>query len=153
MSDVLTLKPLRWLEIVVSFTLLTLLIVYLVPSGSPLVVLRYVFGFVFIVFLSGYCLTNILFLGKNRLDIIEEITLSVALSFGLTGLIGLFLGLSPIGINFISITVSLGTTVLSLAIVAFVRKSKEKPLQAHTRPTDPNATSEQSSPKAASICP
>jgi uncharacterized membrane protein len=90
-----------------------------------LVAVRFVLGFVFIVFLPGYCLVNILFLGKNRLDIIESLVLSVALSFGLTGLIGLFLGLSPIGINFLSITVSLGVLVLALAIAAYVRKSKE----------------------------
>ncbi|MGD6851937.1 MAG: DUF1616 domain-containing protein [Candidatus Bathyarchaeia archaeon] len=128
-------KPLRWLEIVVTFTVLTLLVSYLVPSDSPIVALRYVLGFVFIIFLPGYCLINILFLGKNRLDTIEELTLSVALSFGLTGLIGLFLGLSSIGINFVSITVSLGVVVLVLAVMAFVRMSKEKPIvQTQTLP-------------------
>ena len=104
-------KPLRWLEIVVVFTVLTLLATYLIPSGSltdsPLVVLRYVFSFVFIVFLPGYCLVDILFLGKNRLDLVEKLVLSVALSFGLTGLIGLFLGLSPIGLNFESLNCDL----------------------------------------------
>jgi uncharacterized membrane protein len=84
-----------------------------------------VLGFVFIVFLPGYCLVNILFLGKNRLDLIESLVLSVALSFGLAGLIGLFLGLSPIGIHFLSITVSLGALVLALSIVAYIRKSRE----------------------------
>jgi uncharacterized membrane protein len=64
-------------------------------------------------------------LGKNKIDFVEEIVLSVALSFGLTGLVGLFLGLSPIGINFVSITVSLSVLVIVLAIVAFVRKSRE----------------------------
>ena len=102
-----TLKPLRWLEIVVSFTLITLLAVYFIPVDSFVVGVRYVLGFVFIVFLPGYCLVNLLFLGKNRIDLIESLVLSVALSFGLTGLIGLFLGLSPIGINFASITISL----------------------------------------------
>lgn len=127
-------KPLRWLEIVVAFTVLTLLVTYIVPSDSPVVALRFVLGFVFIVFLPGYCLINILFLGKNRLDIIEELTLSVALSFGLTGLIGLFLGLSPIGINFVSITVSLGVAVLVLAALAFIRMTREKP---HVEPQTP----------------
>ncbi len=120
-------KPLRWLEIVVGFTVLTLLAVYLIQA-EPLIYLRYVLGFVFIVFLPGYCLVNILFLGKNRLDIIEELVLSVALSFGLTGLIGLFLGLSPIGINFSSITVSLGALVLALAVAGYVRRSREHPI-------------------------
>ena len=89
---------------------------------------RYFFAFVFVAFLPGYCLVNMLFLGKNRLDIVEEITLSVALSFGLDGLVGLFLGLSPIGINFISITISLSVLVLVFAIGAFLRKRSELPV-------------------------
>jgi uncharacterized membrane protein len=65
-----------------------------------------------------------LFLGKNSLDVVETLVLSVALSFGLAGLIGLFLGLSPIGITFASITVSLSVSVLVLAAFAFIRKRK-----------------------------
>ena len=59
---------------------------------------RYVLGFVFVAFLPGYCLVNILFVKGDRLDLIEELVLSVALSFGLAGISGLFLGLSPLGI-------------------------------------------------------
>ena len=99
-----------------------MIVTYFISSDSPLVFLRYAFGFVFIAFLPGYSLVNILFLGKNKIDIIEELVLSVALSFGLTGLLGLFLGLSPIGINFVSITVSLGGLVLVLTVIAFLRK-------------------------------
>jgi uncharacterized membrane protein len=86
------------------------------------VAIRYVFSFIFIAFLPGYCLVSILFLGKSGLDLIEELVLSVALSFGLAGLVGLFLGLSPIGINFTSITISLSTLVLVLGAIAFLRK-------------------------------
>ena len=68
---------------------------------------------------------NILFLGKNRIDFVEQLVLSVALSFGLTGLVGLFLGLSPIRFSLNSITVSLGTLVLVLAVIALVRKNRE----------------------------
>jgi uncharacterized membrane protein len=116
-------KPTRWVGIILLFTLLTMAIVYLIPSDSPLSAIRYAFGFVFVVFLPGYCLVNILFLGANRLDPVEIAVLSVALSFGVTGLVGLFLGLS-IGINFTSITVSLTGIVLGLAVVAFLRKSR-----------------------------
>jgi uncharacterized membrane protein len=77
------------------------------------------------VFLPGYCLVNTLFLGRNRLDVVELAVLSIALSWGIAGLVGLFLGLSPIGINFTSITVSLSGIVLALAVVAFVRKTRE----------------------------
>ncbi|MCW4030098.1 MAG: DUF1616 domain-containing protein [Candidatus Bathyarchaeota archaeon] len=124
-----TLKPLKWLLIIVVFTALTLLATYLlaVPSGqefSASLIPRYILSFVFISFLPGYCLVNILFVGKNQLDIVEEIVLSVALSFALAGLMGLFLGLSPIGINLNSIAVSLSILVLTLSVVAFVRKTK-----------------------------
>lgn len=81
------------------------------------------------VFLPGYCLVNILFRGKNRVDSIEQAVLSVALSFGLVGLAGLFLGLSPIGINFTSITVSLSGMVLVFAAVALVRMLREPDVQ------------------------
>ena len=115
-------KSHKWLGIIVLFTVLTMVTVYIAPDDSPLVVFRWVFGFIFVAFLPGYCLVNALFLKKDKLDLIEETVLSVALSFGLAGLAGLFLGLSPIGINFASITVSLNAIVLILAFVAFLRK-------------------------------
>jgi uncharacterized membrane protein len=118
-------KPARWFEIIVLFTVLTMLIVYLVPSDSPLFIIRYVFSFVFIAFLPGYCLVSILFSKKNKLDVVEKSVLSVALSFGVAGLLGLFLGLSPIGIDFTSITYSLTLIVLVLATIAFVVKIRE----------------------------
>ena len=102
-----------------------MLTVYFVSGNSPLFIIRYLLGFVFVAFLPGYCLVNILFIGVNRIDLVENLVLSVALSFGITGLVGLFLGLSPIGINFTSITVSLCAIVLGLGLVAFVRKSRE----------------------------
>ena len=123
------LNPLRWFEIIVGFTVLTLAVTYLIPGNSFFAFLRYVFGFVFVVFLPGYCLVNILFLGKNRIDPIEQAVLSVALSFGLVGLAGLFLGLSPVGINFTSITVSLSAIVLVFGAVALLRKLREPNVQ------------------------
>jgi uncharacterized membrane protein len=126
-------KPALWLEIIVLYTVLTMVTVYFVSGDSPLFVIRYVLGFVFVAFLPGYCLVNILFIGVNRIDPVESVVLSVALSFGITGLAGLFLGLSPIGINFTSITVSLSVIVFGLAAVAFVRKSREpKAIQPQT---------------------
>jgi uncharacterized membrane protein len=114
-----------WFGIIVLFTALTLLFVYVIPSDSPLSVVNYVFGFTFVAVVPGYCLVNVLFATKeNKLDLVEEAVLSVALSFGIVGLSGLFLGLSPIGISFTSIRVSLSAIVLVLASVAFVRKQR-----------------------------
>jgi uncharacterized membrane protein len=115
-------KPNHLLGIIVLFTVLAMAIVYVVPSDSPFFILRYVLGFIFVAFLPGYCLVSILYARGNRLDLIEELVLSVALSFGIVGVTGLFLGLSPIGINFTSITASLSVIVLVLAVVAFIRK-------------------------------
>jgi uncharacterized membrane protein len=112
-----------WFGIIVLFTALTLLFVYFIPSDSPLSAINYVFGFTFVAVVPGYCLVNVLFATKeNKLDFVEEVVLSVALSFGIVGLSGLFLGLSPIGISFTSIRVSLSIIVLVLAAIAVVRK-------------------------------
>jgi uncharacterized membrane protein len=118
-------NPVRWFGSLLLFTAFTLLAVYLVPSDSPLYIIRYVLSFLFVATLPGYCLVNVLFTKENRLDLVEKVVLSVALSFGVVGIVGLFLGLSPIGLDFTSITVSLSVIVVALAIVAFARKSME----------------------------
>ena len=130
----LKLKPFTWLGIIVGFTALTLLVTYLLPvpgdsQFSVNLIPRYVFSFVFITFLPGYCLVKLLFIGKNRIDFVEELVLSVALSFGLDGLVGLFLGLSPLRIDLTPITASLSVLVLVLAVITFVRKLRELNVQ------------------------
>ena len=115
------LKTLTWFGIILGLTILTLLVVYFVPGNSLFAVFRYALGFVYVGFLPGYCLVNLLFINKNKLEFVEELVLSIALSFGLDGLAGLFLGLSPIGINFNSITISLSAIVLFLGAAASLR--------------------------------
>jgi len=66
-----------------------------------------------------------LFRKRNKLDLIEEVVLSVALSFGITGITGLFLGLSPIKLDVISIAVSLISITIVLALTAFMLKNKD----------------------------
>jgi len=118
-------KPLLWFGLIILFTVLTMLIVYFVPSDSLFFIVRYVFSFLFIAILPGYCLVTVLFSKKNKLELVEEVVLSVALSFGIAGLVGLILGLSPIGINFTSITISLTVIVSVLSFVAFLMKNRE----------------------------
>ena len=114
-----------WFSTIVLFTMVTMLFVYLIPSDSPFLPLNNLFGFVFVAFIPGYCLVNILFVKKeNKLNRIEEAVLSVALSFGIVGLSGLFLGLSPVGINFNSIRLSLAAIVMVLASAAYFRKRR-----------------------------
>jgi uncharacterized membrane protein len=116
-------KPISWLGIIVLYTVLTLLFVYFIPSDSPFSIFNYVFGFIFVAVVPGYCLVSLLF-REGKLDLVEKAVLSVALSFSIAGVSGLFLGLSPLGITTASITFSLGIIVVILAFLAFVRKRK-----------------------------
>ena len=114
-------KPLTWFGVIVLFTVLTLLCVYFIPNSPPFNVFTYFFGFTFVAVVPGYCLINLLF-QEGKLDLAEKVVLSVALSFSIAGISGLFLGLSPIGITVNSITYSLSGIVLVLALLAFLRK-------------------------------
>jgi uncharacterized membrane protein len=116
-------KPHGWFGIIALYTVLTLLFVYFVPNDSPFSVFTYVFGFTFVAVVPGYCLVSLLF-QEGKLDLVEKTVLSVALSFSIAGLSGLFLGLSPIGMTTSSLTVSLGSIVVVLAFLAFIRKRK-----------------------------
>jgi uncharacterized membrane protein len=114
-------KSLNWFGIIIVYTVLTLLCVYLIPADSSLSALRVVVGFTFVAFVPGYCLVNFLF-ADGKLDFAEIAVLSVALSFSIAGISGLFLGLSPIGINVTSIAETLGFLTIVLAILALLRK-------------------------------
>jgi uncharacterized membrane protein len=120
-------KPASWFGIIVLYTVVTLLFAYFIPGDSPFSVFNYVFGFIFVAVVPGYCLVSLIF-QEGKLDLIEKSVLSVALSFSIAGLSGLFLGLSPIGITTASLTVSLSSIVLILAFLAFLRKRKLRQL-------------------------
>jgi uncharacterized membrane protein len=112
----------NWFAIIILYTVITLLCVYLIPSDSVFSVIRIVLGFTFVAIVPGYCLVSFLF-QDGKLDLAEEAVLSVALSFSIAGISGLFLGLSPIGINVTSIAEALSGIVIVLAILAFLRKT------------------------------
>lgn len=112
-----------WFWITLTLTALTFASVLLVPADAvPLSYLRYLFGFIFVIFLPGYCLTETLFPKKDALDIIERVTLSVGLSFAVTALVGLLLSFTPIGLTLPTALSALGLLVIALALVAFSRK-------------------------------
>ena len=112
----------KWLVIVVAYTVLTLICVYFIPSNSTFSILRIVLAFLFLAFVPGYCLVNFLF-EEGQLDSAEKLVLSVALSFSIAGISGLFLGLSPIGITVDSITPTVSGIVIILAVLAYLRKT------------------------------
>jgi uncharacterized membrane protein len=114
-------KPINWFGLIAGYTVLTLLCVFFIPSGSLFSIVRVVLSFVFVAFVPGYCLISFLF-QESKLDFPERLVLSVALSFSLAGVSGLFLGLSPIGLNETSIVETVSALVLVLAALALLRK-------------------------------
>ncbi|MGB9959933.1 MAG: DUF1616 domain-containing protein [Candidatus Bathyarchaeales archaeon] len=115
------LKGKYWFLTIIVFTLVTLLTAYTIPNEYHFAFVRYIFGFIFVSFIPGYCLLRLLFSKDKKIEMIEGMVLSIALSFSIVGLIGLFLGLTSIGLNFTSVTVSLAIVVLALALLAFKR--------------------------------
>jgi uncharacterized membrane protein len=115
-------NPRKWFGTVIIYTAVTLLCVFLIPNDSIFSLLRVVLAFIFVAIVPGYCLVNFLF-QEGKLDLAEKTVLSVALSFSIAGISGLFLGLSPIGITVTSITESLSFIVIVLAVLALLRKS------------------------------
>lgn len=120
-------KSTSWFGIIVLYTVLTILFVHFIPNTSPFSILNYMFGFTFVAVIPGYCLVSVLF-QEGKLDLVEKAVLSVALSFSIAGVSGLFLGLSPIGMTTASLTISLSIIVVILAFLAFVRKRKLRQL-------------------------
>jgi uncharacterized membrane protein len=127
-------KHASWFGIIVLYTVVTLLFVYFTPNDSPFSVFTILFGFVFVAVLPGHCLVNLLF-KEGKLDLVEKAVLSVALSFSIAGMSGLFLGLSPIGMTTASLTISLSIIVVVLAFLALIRKTKLVQIQ---NPEQPN---------------
>jgi uncharacterized membrane protein len=116
-----------WFGIIILYTVLTSLFAYFIPEDSFFALLSYVFGFIFVSIVPGYCFISLLF-REGKLDLIEKAVLSVALSFSLVGVTGLFLGLSPIGITKSSIIISISIIVIVFAFLAFLRRKKLRQL-------------------------
>ena len=115
----------RWFWIVIGFSLLSFVSILFIPAtGTSLSYLRYIFGFVLVAFLPGYCLNETLFPREDAMDIIERFTFSIGLSFAVTALVALFLSFTPFGLTLTTALSALGSLVIALAIVALIRKYK-----------------------------
>jgi hypothetical protein len=112
-----------WFTIGISF--LSFISIMFIPGTEiPASYLRYVFSFILVAFLPGYCLTEALFPSKISLDIIERIVFSIGLSFALTALVGLFLSFSSLRLTLGTALPTLGLLVIILSVIALIRKYK-----------------------------
>jgi len=113
----------RWFWIVIGISLLAFVSILFIPeTGTSLSYLRYIFGFVLVAFLPGYCLNEALFPREDAMDVIERFTFSIGLSFAVTALVALFLSFTSFGLTLATALPALGSLVIVLAIVALIRK-------------------------------
>ncbi len=100
-------------------TIVTLLSIFLFPQTEPYSTIRLIIGGIFILFIPGYSLMNLLF---PKACIIERIGLSIILSLILVILTGLALNYMPIGLRLEPLIVTLSVVSISIIIVAMHRK-------------------------------
>jgi len=113
-----------WFYLSVAASLMTVLVVYALPTDLPLVAFRWILGSVFVLFIPGYVTVEALFPKGRELDGIERFALSVGLSLALVPLIGLLLNYTPWGIRLTPIVVSLVLFTVGVAVVGVARRFK-----------------------------
>ena len=110
------------LALVILFTLLCIPFVLIPPlNDTPI---RIILGLPLVLFLPGYSLIAALFPRKDDLDGIERVALSFGLSIAITPLLGLALNYTPFGIRLSPVLIVLSVFTISLAMGAYVRRSK-----------------------------
>jgi hypothetical protein len=114
-----------WLWVSFVTIALSLLAVTLIPDLFPLNVLRWVLGSIFVLYLPGFSLIQLLFPKGKEIDSLERFALSIGLSLALVPLIGLVLNFTPWGIRFAPIVASLGTFTTAALSAAAMRKYLE----------------------------
>jgi uncharacterized membrane protein len=111
------------LALVIFLTLLCIPFV-LIPPLNEISPTRIILGLPLVLFLPGYALIATLFPREGDLDGIERIALSFGLSIAISPLLGLALNYTPFGIRLTPILIVLSVFTISLAIGAYVRRSR-----------------------------
>ena len=121
------------LLLVVASSLALIAIILALPSAKAV---RIILGLPFILFFPGYTLIAALFPGKDDLDSIWRIALSLGLSIAVVPLIGLTLNYSPWGIQLNAILAFVTLFIVLTAAVAMYRRRLLPADEAFSIPTD-----------------
>jgi len=111
-----------WFYLSLAVSYATVIVVYAVPDKSPFVIVRWVLGSVFVLFMPGYVTVEALFPKDRDLDTIERFALSVGSSLALAPLIGLLLNYTPWGIRLTPIVISLTLFSVGVSVAALYRQ-------------------------------
>lgn len=111
-----------WYWITVAVTITTAILVFMTPEYIHTIVLaRYIFGSLFVLWLPGYTFIKMLF-PKRELDHIERAALSIGMSLAIVPIVGLLLNFTPWGITLTPITLSLLALTSVFATTAIMRE-------------------------------
>ena len=130
-----------WYWITLATTLAAVISVFSIPENAyPIVIVRYVLGAIFILWLPGYAFIKALFPVKlpiktadKNLDAIERIALSSGMSLALVPIVGLLLNYTPWGIRLAPITLGLTDLTLIFATAAVARENQSRPEQSDSQ--------------------
>jgi len=111
-----------WFWLLVTAVALTDVSIALSDLLPPLRYLRYVLGSVFVLYLPGASLIELLYPKGEDLTQLERLALSIGLSLAIVPLVGLVLNYTPWGIRLNPIVISLTFLTLALSIGAVARK-------------------------------
>jgi len=111
-----------WFWLIVLTVFLMFMLIYVLPSSPPYVYLRYMLGSVFVLYLPGSSLIELLYPKPDELSQLERLALSIGLSLALVPLVGLVLNYTPWGIRLDPIFTALSLLTIGLACGAVYRK-------------------------------
>ena len=117
-ADRLTITFSHELLAILGLSFLLTVTIYLIPVPA----LRIVLGAPYILFFPGYTLVAALFPGKDDLEGIERLGLSLGLSIAVLPLMGLVLNYTPFGITLLSTLISATSFMLVTCGIAYYRR-------------------------------
>ena len=105
----------------VATVTLALVGAYFFPQVEQWYLIRIIVGGIFILFMPGYALIELLF-PMREIQFLERIILSICISLGMMPLVGLVLFSISAGITVYSVTLSISLMVVPISLVAQYRK-------------------------------
>lgn len=108
---------------ILGLSFLLIATIYLLPIPA----LRIILGGPYVLFFPGYTLVAALFPGKDDLEGIERLGLSLGLSIAVLPLMGLALNYTPFGITLLSTVISATSFMLVTCGIAYYRRGRFPP--------------------------
>lgn len=104
-----------WLRI--AATCFALTVIFFLPNVEPWSYIRILIAVVFVLFLPGNALVQLLFAHRN-MEQTEQMVLSVGLSIAIVSIIGLVLKYTPLGLTVQSAVISISILSITLFLIA-----------------------------------